>query len=162
MTRRSPFRDRRRLAGSGRCALLFPFAQALALALLLTSSWAAEPVAPEAPSDAELITRRRAAEAVKAYAEATAPAAPLDAELAERIAEIEMLVTEGESFFAAGRVLKAGDCVLAASAKLAKVTAAERATLGARLKLAQDKAIALHRRLAEPSGLAVPPPLPAE
>ena len=146
---------RRRPAGRGRWL-------AAPLGLMLSVAAAAEPIAPvppEAPSAAELVTRRRAAEAAKAYAESTVAAGALEPALAERISEIEMLVTEGEAFLAAGRPLKAGDCAIAAAERWGKLTPAERVALAARGKAAQAKITALSRALAGPDGLTVPPPL---
>ena len=133
----------------------------LPLVLLAGAAWSADPTpsAPTAPTAADAVTQRRAAEAAKAYAETSAPTAPLDPALAERIGEIEMLATEGESFLAAGRDLKAGDCALAAAERWTRVSLAERATLGARGRAAQAKITALNRALAGPDGLVVPAPL---
>lgn len=130
----------------------------LLLAVLTSAGWTAE-ATPTVPTAADAITQRRAAEAAKAYAKASAPAAPLDPALAERIGEIEMLATEGESFLAAGRDLKAGDCVLAAAERWTTLSLAERATLGVRGRAAQAKITALNRALAGPDGLVVPAPL---
>lgn len=133
------------------------------LALAACAAWSAEPPAPRpaAPTAADAVIQRRAAEAVKAYAEAGAAEAPLEPALAERIAAIEALAGEGESFLAGGRMLDAGDRALAGADAWAKLSPAERTALGGRGRAAQGRLLALTRRLAGPDGLAVPEPAPA-
>jgi len=132
----------------------------LVLTMVLVSAAAAESTpSPTPPSAADAVIQRRAAEAAKAYAETSAPATPLDPALAERIGEIEVLASEGESFLAGGRDLKAGDCVLAAAERWAKISLEQRAALGARGRAARAKIIALSRQLAGPDGLIVPAPM---
>jgi len=114
---------------------------------------AADPPAPApipSPRDTDPVTRRRAEEALAAYAATAATVtSTADLPLLDRFAAVVAIIQEGDGFAAKDLAVQAGERYLAAGDKIKTFTPDERLSLGARWTTLQNAYTALGRTLAD-------------
>jgi hypothetical protein len=106
------------------------------------------------PRDTDAVTRRRAEEALSAYAaEKAKPASTTDVGLLSRFAAAEATTLEGEGFLSKQQAVAAGERYLDAVKKMAAFAPEERQALGERWARLGNAVAALGRKLADSDAL---------